>query len=87
MRNILWILTLLGALGGGLTLLGVTFSANGAPQQAAGAAMAAALAVIPYCLARAFSELGATNTEKLLAEINRRLANQGKPETPEPQTP
>lgn len=34
------------------------FAANGAPQEAAAAAMGIACAVIPYCIARAVSEMG-----------------------------
>lgn len=53
MVKFLWVLALLGALGGGLVLLLTVGAAQGAPQQAAGAAVAVALAVIPYVLARA----------------------------------
>lgn len=56
MTKILWVLTAIGSILGGLvTLIGVT-EANGAPQEAAAAAIGIALAVIPYCLARAVSE-------------------------------
>ena len=34
----------------GMLFLMLTFSAKGAPQEAAGAAIAVALAVIPYCI-------------------------------------
>lgn len=53
----LWALTIFGSLAGGFTLIHTFAAAKGAPQQAAGAAMAIAVAVIPYCLARAVSEL------------------------------
>jgi hypothetical protein len=53
----LWILSVLGALFGGFTLISGIASANGAPQEAAAAAIAAGMAVIPYCLARAASEV------------------------------
>lgn len=43
------ILTYVGCVIGGLMLWG-TFFANGAPQEAAGAAMAVAFCVIPYCV-------------------------------------
>ena len=46
-----WGLAILGALVGGLSLLMTWATAGSAPQQAAGAAMAAAVAIIPYCLA------------------------------------
>lgn len=57
MKKFLWILTAIGSVLGGLVaLIGVT-AANGAPQEAAAAAMGIAFAVIPYCLARAASEM------------------------------
>ena len=43
------ILTFVGAAVGALFLL-MTFGANGAPQEAAGAALAVAFVVIPYCV-------------------------------------
>lgn len=46
-------LAFLGAIIGALQLAGTMQSATGAPQQAAGAAMACAYAVIPYVLMRA----------------------------------
>jgi hypothetical protein len=57
MRTLLWLLTIAGSLFGALIgIVGVT-AAHGAPQEAAAAAVAVACAVIPYCLARAVSEL------------------------------
>ena len=50
----MFVLEMLAYLGAvlGLLQLGLTFVvANGAPQQAAGAAFAIALTVIPYCIA------------------------------------
>ena len=52
-----WGLTLLGSLLGGVILVIGVFTANGAPQEAAAAAIALGCAVIPYCVARAISEL------------------------------
>lgn len=53
-----WIVTVLGSLlGGAIMFFGVLF-ANGAPQEAAAAAVGVAFAVIPYCIARAAKELG-----------------------------
>lgn len=52
-ERICWVLALLSA-GIGMIQLIVTFrTAESAPQQGAGAALAVALAVIPYCIARA----------------------------------
>jgi hypothetical protein len=56
-RTLLWFLTILGSLAGALTLADTFTEAKSAPQQAAGAALGVGLAVIPYCLARAVSEL------------------------------
>lgn len=57
MTKLLWVLAIFGALFGGLILLVGVSGASGAPQEAAAAAIAAAMAVIPYVLARAASEL------------------------------
>lgn len=43
------VLTFIGGAIGAIFLL-ATFGANGAPQEAAGAAMAVAFVVIPYCI-------------------------------------
>ena len=57
MKTLLWVLTIVGSLlGGFIVFLGV-FATNGAPQEAAAAAIGVACAVIPYCIARAVSEL------------------------------
>ncbi len=58
------ILTYIGA-ALGLLMLVSTFGANGAPQEAAGAAMAVAWVVIPYCVASVLQR--------------RKLIEQGKP--------
>lgn len=47
-----WLIAMFGAICGGITLVGTFLGANGAPQEAAGAAIACALCVIPYVLAR-----------------------------------
>jgi len=66
MRKTLWIFTILGSMLGGLFLVGGLAGANGAPQQAAAAAVAVACAVLPYCLARAASELGGHSRDRSL---------------------
>jgi hypothetical protein len=53
----IWILALLGSIAAGLTLFGGILFSNGAPQQAAAAAIAVGFAVIPYCFARAIEKL------------------------------
>ena len=57
MIKLLWILTIVGSiLGAFAAIIGIT-AATGAPQEASAAAIGVALAVIPYCLARAVSEM------------------------------
>jgi hypothetical protein len=52
-----WILVVITSSIGALMLL-LTFAAsNGAPQEAAGAALAIGMAAIPYCFARALTEI------------------------------
>jgi hypothetical protein len=48
----LWLLTIIGCVAGLFVLFFTLVGASGAPQEAAGAAIAIAFAVIPYCLAR-----------------------------------
>jgi hypothetical protein len=55
--KVMWIITLVGAVLGGGNFLFTTLYAVSAPQQAAGAAIAVAAAVIPYCMARAVEGL------------------------------
>lgn len=55
--RLVWVLPILGTLGGAAVLALVLMGANGAPQEAAGAAIACAAAVIPYVLARAVDAL------------------------------
>lgn len=50
---ILWFLTLLSSLLAALTILFTTVAGQSAPQQAAGYAMACALAIVPYVFTRA----------------------------------
>jgi hypothetical protein len=56
MERFLWGLTVFCSTLGMFVLLGIA-GAESAPQEAAVAAIAAALAVVPYCLARALSEI------------------------------
>ncbi len=52
-----WFGTIMGACAGAFFMSSVFGSATSAPQEAAGAAMAVALAVIPYVFTRALSEM------------------------------
>lgn len=56
MKKILWIATVVGALVGAITFLLTLVGANSAPQEAAGSAMALCFTVIPYVVARGYSE-------------------------------
>jgi len=57
MIKFFWVITLLCAILAGLVLGFTVLAAAGAPQQAAGAAIALGLAVIPYIATRAIQEL------------------------------
>ena len=55
MDRVVYIMPLLGSLAGTLTLLGTWLTATTAPQEAAGFAMACALAIVPYVFARSIA--------------------------------
>jgi hypothetical protein len=57
MRELLWVLTILGSLIGGGFLVAALDGDNSAPQQAAGAGIAIAFGVLPYVCARAVDEM------------------------------
>ena len=63
MLRVFEVLTWIGAALGGLMLFGGLSAANGAPQEAAAAAMAVALVVIPYCI------LGMLQRRQMLKEL------------------
>jgi hypothetical protein len=52
-----WFATYFGCAIGGLTFLSGVASAQGAPQQAAAAAMGVGWAILPYCFTRGLSEM------------------------------
>ncbi len=56
MRTIFWIFSIIGSCIGGIFIL-AAFAESGAPQQAASAAIGIGIAIIPYCIARAVSDL------------------------------
>jgi 1-acyl-sn-glycerol-3-phosphate acyltransferase len=62
--KLFWIISLLGAVAGGFSLFG-SFAEDSAPKQAAAAAIAAGLAIIPYCLARSVEAIGRRDPEPL----------------------
>lgn len=55
--KILWTICILCGVVGVLEGIVGMYNAESAPQQAAGAAMGIAWAVIPYCICRAFQQL------------------------------
>lgn len=57
MNKNLWIAVMVGCAFGFLTLLRVLLFAESAPQEAAGAGIALAYSIIPYCFVRALQEL------------------------------
>lgn len=78
MKTVLWLLTVIGAVVGGMFLAGA-FAEDSAPKQAASAAMAVAFAIIPYCLARARDKLDTAETKAVteLKGLNEKLTTHG----------
>ena len=87
----LFALPIIGAVLGGLALFFGGLLASGAPQQAAAAAMAVALPVIPYVLARSVQIVTQDGVQKrqhkqLLERLDNLIAAQ-QTKTPEPKPP
>ncbi len=59
---ICWVITLIACCLAAIVLF-LSIGAQGAPQQGAGAALAAAIVIIPYVFSRAISELGKDKDE------------------------
>lgn len=57
MRAFCWILTMLGCVIGGIVLVTTLASSTGAPQEAAGGAVAVAFGALPYFFTRALEAL------------------------------
>lgn len=49
---LVWVISIIATIGAGLVFVSLMKDADGAAQEAAGAAIAIAIAVIPYCFAR-----------------------------------
>jgi hypothetical protein len=64
MKVFFWIITILACIVAGFLFVVTVSQSNGAPQEAAGAAMACALAIIPYVFARAIEKLSGTDKER-----------------------
>jgi len=58
MRKLLWLLTILGSVFGAVIVLGGVSAAKSAVQECSAVSIGLAFAVIPYCLARAWTEIG-----------------------------
>lgn len=71
MIRLLYLLPIVGALLGGLALLVGVVSAKGSPQEAASAAIACALAIVPYVLVRSLEIMARSSREQ---EVNRLIA-------------
>ena len=72
-----WVLTIVGSFIGGLLILVTLLSAKGAPQEAAGAALGLSFAVIPYCIARALSEMSRPTRESVRTAARKLAASGG----------
>lgn len=74
MKTFCWVVTIICCVIAGILLIDTAFASEGAPQQAAGAAIAAALVVIPYVFTRAVSELSGKEPQesRQLTEIERK---------------
>jgi len=59
LAKFMWGVTIFMSLIGAVVGYGGMYAATSAPQEAAAAAMGLTCAVIPYCIARAFTELRA----------------------------
>jgi hypothetical protein len=90
-----YVLVILGCVVGTLILIDTFITADSAPKQGAGAALAVAFAVIPYCFVRAIdlwdaagekelrklNEMLATHTRLLATLANAASTSEGEPKT------
>jgi outer membrane lipoprotein SlyB len=87
-------LAIAGALLGGLVLVGGLVLSNGAPQEAAAAAIAVACGVLPYCVARAAHgifmidfELAVRDEQKTQTRLLASIANEMQESSRDPDQP
>ncbi len=71
MQRAFWIFAFIASFLGIFVLL-YSFSLDSAPKQGAAAAMAVGLAVIPYCMARAFSFARSLGSDERTTSVFRR---------------
>jgi hypothetical protein len=69
MKTFCWIVTILSCVIAGIQLFDTLLRSQSAPQQAAGAGLAIAIAVIPYVFSRAVSELSGEKKSKPLTAV------------------
>lgn len=69
----LWIVTLVSTSFAAMALLVSLASAKGAPQEAAGAAIACAMAIIPYVFTRAIQGLSSRPRQQDVQEVVRAI--------------
>ena len=80
MTILFWVLAIIGVFVGAVEFVITLATAQSAPQQAAGAALAITYAVLPYCLARAVEGIAENGLEeqwtqtKLLASMANALS-------------
>ena len=82
LSRIVWLLPILGALCGGAVGFFTLLAASGAAQQAAGYAMACALAVVPYVLARGLDEMSDQRWKMDLSALARWARSQPSDQAP-----
>ena len=84
--RILWLMPIIGALAALLVIAMTLATSKGAPQEAAGFALACAVAIIPYVFTRALVSLFNTglqdSTEQIVAAIRQAAADADRPHQP-----
>ena len=83
MKSVFFIITICGSVLGVFLLIGAWLGADSAPQQIALVAFAAALAVIPYCVARSV-QLLSDNSNRILQDIASELRKETRKTQIEP---
>lgn len=63
--KILWIISIVSSIIAALFIVIVVTQSESSPQVASGAAVGLAIAIIPYCISRASSEIRAINKDNL----------------------
>jgi hypothetical protein len=66
-RKLWWVITILGGIVASL-FFAIAVASDSAPKEAAGAALALGWVVIPYCIARACTEIVAINAQSKRSE-------------------